>query len=71
MMLTENMKSWLKQTAQEHYKAAKNNHIWAMGSRTTEEATQFELCADEHRAFARMLENLANGNYYTFNRSEV
>lgn len=61
MELTENMKLFLKQDAQEHYKQAKNHHIWAMGSRTNEEATQLEQLADEHRALAHMLENLANG----------
>lgn len=71
MMLTENMKSWLKQIAQEHYGSAKKNHIWAMGSLTNEEATELELLADEHMDFARMLDNLAKGDYYTFNRKEI
>jgi hypothetical protein len=62
MELTEKMKTWLNQHAQEHYQYAKNCHIWALSSDTNDEATELELCADEHRAFARTLENLAKEN---------
>ena len=61
MKLTENMRLFLKQDAQEHYNKARNHHIWAMGCHTNEEAIQLEQLADEHRALAHMLENLANG----------
>lgn len=71
MLFTKNMKSWLRCHAQEHYQHAKNYHIWALGSDTNEKATELELCADEHRVFAQMLENLAKGDYYTFNRKEM
>ena len=62
--MTENMKLWLKKLyldeAEEHREAAKNCHIFAMGSEKQESAVQFEHYADEHRAFASQLEALAN-----------
>ena len=61
--LTKNMKSWLKElykeAASEHLKNAKSCHIWAMGSKDNNEACKFEMDADEHRAFAHILEAMA------------
>ena len=61
--MTENMKLWLKklylEAADEHREAARNCHIFAMGSETQESAIQFESFADEHREFANKLEDLA------------
>jgi hypothetical protein len=62
--MTETMKIWLKElyldAAKEHYGAARNEHLWALGSDTNEEAAQHECYADENRAFAMMLEDMAN-----------
>lgn len=61
--MTENMKLWLQKlyldAADEHHEAAKNCHIFAMGSETQESAIQFEAYADEHREFVRILEGMA------------
>lgn len=63
-VLTENMKTWLKelykQEAKEHNAAASMCHTWALGSDTQESAVQWEGYADEHREFAHILECLAN-----------
>lgn len=62
-MMTETMKIWLKalylEAAEQHYGAARNEHLWALGSDTSEEAAQHEYYADENRAFAMMLEDMA------------
>lgn len=61
--MTENMKIWLKElylgAAEEHYGAASNEHLWALGSDNDEASTLHEMNADEHRAFAMMLEDMA------------
>lgn len=60
--MTETMKIWLKElyleAAEEHYGAASNEHLWALGSKG-EEAVFHEMNADENRAFAMMLEDMA------------
>ena len=62
-MMTENMKIWLKQlyleAAEEHYGAASNEHLWALGSDNDEAAMLHEMNADENRAFAMILEDMA------------
>ena len=61
--MTENMKIWLKElyleAAEEHYGAASNEHLWALGSDNDEAAMLHEMNADENRAFAMMLEDMA------------
>ena len=61
--MTETMKLWLKklylEAAEEHYGAASNEHLWALGSDNTEAAMLHEMNADEHRVFAMMLEDMA------------
>ena len=63
VVLPETMKIWLKdlylRAAEEHNEAAKNCHIFALGSETNEGAVQFEQFADEHKEFAHILECLA------------
>ena len=60
--LTENMKEWLSEIfnkgIEEHKASSRSNHVWAMGARTNEEATQFEQNAYEHMTFARVLETI-------------
>ena len=60
--MTETMKIWLKQlyldAAEEHRGAANNEHLWALGS-TGESAAQHEYYAEENRAFAEILEDMA------------
>ena len=62
--MTENMKIWLKElyleAAEEHFGAASNEHLWALGAPTDEASMLHEMNADEHRAFAIMLESMAN-----------
>lgn len=57
--LTKTQKKWLKELlndeADNALARAKNNHIWAMGSKTNEEATEHELIADELRGYAKAL----------------
>ena len=57
--LTKTQKKWLKELlndeADNALAQAKNNHIWAMGSKTNEEATKHELMADELRGYAKVL----------------
>lgn len=63
-MMTENMKIWLKrlylEAAEEHYGAASNEHLWALGAPTDEATMLHEMNANEHREFAMMLEYMAN-----------
>jgi hypothetical protein len=58
--MTENMRIWLKELylkeAKDHRIAAGNSHLVALGCDDSELAAQFEQYADEHRAFAEMLE---------------
>ena len=60
--MTETMKIWLKQlyldAAEQHRGAASNEHLWALGS-TGESAAQHEYYAEENRAFAEILEDMA------------
>jgi hypothetical protein len=62
--MTENMKIWLKElyleAAEEHFGAASNEHLWALGAPTDEASMLHEMNADEHRAFANMLTFMAN-----------
>lgn len=41
------------QTVEELYGNARNHHLWAMGCRTNEEATEHEITADAFRILAR------------------
>lgn len=63
-MMTENMKLWLKELyleeARDRRIVASNEHLWALGSDTNEAAMLHEMNADENRAFAMMLEEMAN-----------
>lgn len=62
--MTENMKIWLKElyleAAEEHLGAASNEHLWSLGAPTDEASMLHEMNADEHRAFAMILETMAN-----------
>lgn len=61
--MTENMKLWLKnlyeEEAENHLETAKFEHLCALGAPTNEASILHELNADEHRAFARILMNMA------------
>ena len=61
--MTENMKLWLKKLyegeANDHLEIARFEHRCALGADTNEASTLHELNADEHRAFARILMNMA------------
>jgi hypothetical protein len=65
--MTENMRIWLKEIylteAKEHRIAAGNTHLVALGCDDGESAKQFEEYADEHRQFAKILEELAEKVY--------
>lgn len=62
--MTENMKLWLKnlyeEEAENHLETAKFEHLCALGAPTNEASTLHELNADEHRAFAKILYDMAN-----------
>lgn len=62
--MTENMKNWLKElyleAAEEHFGTASNEHLWVLGAPTDEASMFHEMNADEHRAFAIILESMAN-----------
>ena len=62
--MTENMKIWLKELyleeARDHRIVASNEHLWALGSDNDETSMLHEMNADEHRAFAMILEEMAN-----------
>ena len=62
--MTENMKIWLKElyleAAEEHLVAASNEHLWALGAPTGEASMLHEMNADEHRAFAMILQSMAD-----------
>ena len=45
--------SYADSTAEEIYADARNNHIWALGSNTLEEATEYEIIADALRLIAK------------------
>lgn len=61
--MTENMKLWLKnlyeEEAENHLETAKFEHLCALGAPTNEASILHELNVDEHRAFARILMNMA------------
>jgi hypothetical protein len=63
-MMTENMKIWLKKLylneANDHLETARFEHLCALGAPTDEASTLHEMNADEHRAFAMILETMAN-----------
>lgn len=63
-MMTENMKIWLKElyleAANDHFETASNEHLCALGAPTDEASMLHEMNADEHRAFAMMLKDMAN-----------
>lgn len=60
--MTDNIRFWLEQLyvneIEEVSVAASNEHLWALGSNTTEEATQHEMNADELRKYIQILNNL-------------
>jgi hypothetical protein len=62
--MTENMKFWLKELyeneANDHLETARFEHLCALGSPTNEAAMLHEMNADEHRAFAKELQDMAN-----------
>lgn len=61
--MTENMKLWLKnlyeEEAENHLETAKFEHLCALGAPTNEASILHELNVGEHRAFARILMNMA------------
>ena len=62
--MTENMKLWLRklylEAAEDHLVAASNEHLWALGAPSCEAAAMHEDNADENRAFAMMLREMAD-----------
>lgn len=66
-MMTENMKIWLRalylEAADQHYGAASNEHLFALGAPNDEASMLHEMNADEHRAFAMMLDDMAHKIY--------
>lgn len=62
--MTENMRIWLKQLyldeAEEHFVAADNEHMWALGAPDEEQSMLHEMNAEEHREFASILTDMAN-----------
>lgn len=63
-MMTENQREWLKGLYQgaveDHFTAASNEHLWALGSDDEEMAAMHESNAEEHREFAKILCKFAN-----------
>ena len=61
--MTELQKIWLRnlylEAAEQHKGAAVNEHIWALGSETPEQAADHEYYAKENREFAIMLKEMA------------
>lgn len=49
---------------------ARNNHLWALGSNTQEEATFYEEKADEQRKRAYLLKSICNNLDRAFHCSE-
>jgi predicted NAD/FAD-binding protein len=62
--MTENMKFWLKKLylneANDHLETARFEHLCALGSPNDAAAMLHEMNADEHRAFAKELQYMAN-----------
>lgn len=60
--MTETQREWIAELlnaeAEEHACAASNEHIWAMGSDTPEDAEQHEQYAEENRQYALMLREM-------------
>jgi hypothetical protein len=61
--MTENMKIWLKELyleeVNDHLETARFEHLCALGAPTGEASMLHEMNADEHRAFAMMLQSMA------------
>jgi hypothetical protein len=61
--MTENMKFWLKELylneANDHLETARFEHLCALGAPTDEASMLHEMNADEHRAFAEILQSMA------------
>lgn len=57
---TANQVAWLKEMLEaeieEALGSASNNHLWALGSETDEEAEMFEMNSDEWRDYAEKLQ---------------
>ena len=57
---TANQVAWLKKMLEaeieEAFGSASNNHWWALGSETDEEAEMFEMNSDEWRDYAEKLQ---------------
>lgn len=62
MLLTDNMRLWLDnlldKEIDEILVAARNEHLWAVGSTTQEEAIMHENNADELRKYVDVLNNI-------------
>ena len=62
--MTETMKIWLKELyeneAKDHLETARFEHLCALGAMGGEASMLHEMNADEHRAFANMLTDMAN-----------
>lgn len=62
--MTEMMKFWLRdmylREADDHIETAKFEHLCALGCDTREIASMHESNADEHRAFAKLLKEMAS-----------
>ena len=62
--MTETMKMWLKNiylhAADEHFVAASNEHLWALGAPNGEAAMLHEMNAEENKEFAYILIDMAN-----------
>jgi hypothetical protein len=61
--MTENMKFWLKELyeneAKDHLETARFEHLCALGAPTDEASMLHEINADEHREFAKKLQDMA------------
>lgn len=61
--MTETMKIWLKELyeneAKDHLETARFEHLCALGAPTDEASMLHEMNADEHRAFAKELQDMA------------
>jgi hypothetical protein len=60
--LTATQAEWLKmllsEAAEDALATAKNNHLWALGSKTQKSAIQFERFAEETREYAKILHEI-------------
>lgn len=46
--------------AEDHYAAARNEHLWALGARDNETAVMHEENSDDHRQLALLYKNISN-----------